>query len=87
MPLKKPCIDRERFINKIRSLDYRFNQQGKRVSIWRKKGGTHFVSVPHTKLLAEDFARHALRQCGLDEDEIQEFLAAARTSLLEGKNS
>jgi hypothetical protein len=72
-------IPRQQFINKIRSLDYTYKSQQKRTDLWRKRGGTHFISVPQNAMLEEEFVVSALRQAGCKEDEIKQFLASARS--------
>jgi len=39
-------VRRDRFINKIRKLGYTYKSRQKRMYLWRKKGGTHYMSVP-----------------------------------------
>jgi hypothetical protein len=71
-------ISAKHFVNKLRALGYRFKDRRHRVDLWRKEGGTHCVMVPRKNQVSEVFVRSALRQCGLEEYEIQEFLDSAR---------
>ena len=34
------------FINKTRELGHTFKTRQKRTQLWRKRGGTHYISVP-----------------------------------------
>lgn len=68
-------IPRDAFINKLRELNYSYKRKAKKVSIWRKRGGTHYVSLPETKLLVDDYVRSTLRQCGETEPAIEEFVS------------
>ena len=71
-------VPRENFINKIRSLGYTFKSQQKRTYLWRKTGGTHYISVPMADKLEEEFVTSALRQAGLQDSEIRAFIASAK---------
>ena len=72
-------ISKTPFVNKIRELDYTFKRQAPRVDIWRKKGGTHYISVPRADQLEDEFVTHALRQAGCTREEILAFLSSAKT--------
>lgn len=71
-------IPRERFCNKLNSLDYTFQRQADRVMIYRRPRDQHRVSVPRKKLLDEDYVRTQLSLCGLTADEIETFIGATR---------
>ncbi len=70
-------IPRSHYINKIRDLNYTFKERKKRVELWRKRGSTHYISVPHTELLEEDFVISTLRQAGCADADIRAFIASA----------
>ena len=72
-------IPRNAFINKIRELRYSYKSTQKRTYLYRKAGGTHYISVPMANLLEHEFVTSALRQAGCHDSEIQAFIAAART--------
>jgi hypothetical protein len=72
-------VRRETFINKIRTLQYHYKSKQKRTFLYRKTGGTHYISVPMADLLEDAFVASALRQAGLSEAEIQSFLASAKS--------
>jgi hypothetical protein len=72
-------VQRQKFINKIRSLNYYFIGKQKRTELWRKRGGTHFISVPLSDLLRDDWVANSLRQAGCAREEIQSFLASAKS--------
>lgn len=65
---------RERVINKLRELKYKFRRDAWRVSIWKK--GTHEVHVPKRDILSEDWVRSTLTQAGCAKDEIDRFIQA-----------
>lgn len=72
-------IQKSHYINKIRSLGYTYNSRQKRTDLWRKRGGTHYISVPQNKLLEEEFVVSSLRQAGCTNDEIKAFMASAKS--------
>jgi len=72
-------IRRETFVNKTRSLNYYYKSKQKRTYLYRKKGGTHFISVPMADWLEDEFVINALRQAGLSLSEAQSFLASAKS--------
>ena len=74
----KSCVRKEVFVNKLRELGYSFKEQKKRIDLYRRNNPVHYVSIPRCDLLSEAFVQSALRQAGLTEDEIQEFIAAVR---------
>lgn len=71
-------VRRESFVNKIRSLNYTYKSQQKRTYLWRKVGGTHYISVPMADLLEDEFVTSALRQAGCTDEDIHAFLASAK---------
>lgn len=72
-------VPRQQFINKIRELGYTHKDETRRVQIWRRKGETHFLTVKKGVALEEAYVAIALRQAGLGEQEIKEFIACAKT--------
>ena len=72
-------VRRESFINKIRTLNYTFKAQQKRTYLWRKAGGTHYIPVPKADWLEDEFVATALRQAGVSDNEIQSFIASAKS--------
>lgn len=71
-------ILRQRFVNKLRELNYTYKTRQKRTELWRRRGGTHYASVPLSDLLEEEYVTSTLRQAGCPEEEIRSFIAAAR---------
>jgi hypothetical protein len=69
----------ESFVNKIRSLDYTYKTQQKRTRLWRKRGGTHYISVPMCDWLEDSFVESALRQAGETQEAIKAFLTSAKS--------
>lgn len=70
-------VRRHNFINKIRGAGYEFKTERKRIYLYRK--GVHFIAVPKAELLEDSFVVNALRQAGLEENEIQTFLGSVKT--------
>jgi hypothetical protein len=67
-------VRRESFINKIRSLRYEYKTQQKRTYLYRRKGGTHYISVPMADLLEDEFVLSSLRQAGEKDHDIRAFI-------------
>ena len=67
-------IQRRQFITKIRSLGYVYKTTQKRTILYRKAGGTHFLSVPKAENISEIYARSSLKQAGCSDDDIKTFL-------------
>jgi hypothetical protein len=72
-------IPKQKLVNKLTSLKYRFVDSGDRVEVYRRPNGAHYASVPRTKLIAVETAKSILRQAGLDEDEIAAFIRTAQS--------
>ncbi len=72
-------VPRQQFINKIRELGYTHKDETKRVQIWRKQGATHFLTVKKGSTLEEGYVTIALRQAGLGEEAIKQFIACAKS--------
>jgi hypothetical protein len=72
-------VPRECFVNRIRDLGYTFKGQQKRTYLWRKRGGTHFISVPMADMLEDEFVTSSLKQAGMPEDQIKSFIASAKS--------
>jgi hypothetical protein len=68
---------RDHFINKLRELGYSYRGETKRTQKWKR--GTHRVNLPRNSVLAEDWCRMTLRQCGVDDVEIESFIRACNT--------
>jgi hypothetical protein len=77
-PRQRTVIPKQSFVNKIRLLDYTYKTRAKRTDLWRKRGGTHFIAVPLSDSLEEEFVVSSLRQAGLKDDEIRAFISAAK---------
>ncbi len=72
-------IPRQRFIARIRSLGYAYKSTQKRTYLYRKAGGTHYISVPMRDRLSETYVRSALAQAGCSESDIRAFLDDANS--------
>ena len=71
-------VRRETFINKIRELNYSYKDQQKRTYLYRKTGGTHYISVPMADLLEDEYVTSTLRQARCTEEDIKAFLASTK---------
>ncbi len=69
-------VRRDALINKIRAIGYAYKDTKKRISLWRKTGGTHFISLPHTELLEDSYVMSVLRQAGESEAAIRSFIGS-----------
>jgi hypothetical protein len=61
-------------VNKLRELKYVFQDRRHRVDLWRKKGGTHCVTLPRKNHMSETAVRSTLQQCGVAIPEIDQFV-------------
>ncbi|MBI2526600.1 MAG: hypothetical protein HYV93_11490 [Candidatus Rokubacteria bacterium] len=59
-------------------MNYTYKTKQKRTELWRKRGGTHYISMPLSDLLEEEWVTSTLRQAGQTQDDIRSFIAAAR---------
>ena len=73
-------VSREQVRQRLKDADWGFKRQGKRVEIWKKRGRTQRLSVPHQKKLPEVAVRALFRQAGLSEEQIDAFLHDAETT-------
>lgn len=72
-------IRRASFMNKIRALGYTYKGQQKRTTLWRQSGTTNFISMPMRDLLTDEYVQSALRQAGCSKEDIDSFLASAKS--------
>lgn len=70
---------RQSFINKIAELGYHYKTQQKRTYLYRKTGGTHYISVPMADFLADEYVTSTLRQAGCSEEHIKAFIVSAKS--------
>lgn len=66
---------RTTYLNKIRDLGYTLKAETKRVHIWRKKGGMHFIPVHKTDKLEDEFVKSTLSQAGMKDADIKAFIS------------
>lgn len=64
-------------MNCLTSRGYRFIDSGDRAEVYRRPNGMHYASVPRTKMIAVETARQILRQTGMGQDEINDFIKSA----------
>lgn len=69
-------LKRERIINILHELEYKFKRDTPRGSIWRN--GTHAVFLPKTAKVSETWLRATLQTCGCKPSDIDEFVRAAK---------
>lgn len=72
-------VRRESFINKIRTLEFKYKTQQKRTYLYRQSGTTNYISVPMKDLLEDEYVQNALRQAGCEPEEIASFLSSAKS--------
>ena len=70
-------IGREKCINKLRDLGFKFSSQRPRVDLWRR--GMDFVALPRKDQINEVWVRATLAQHGLTADEIESFIQSANS--------
>lgn len=66
---------RTTFLNKIRELNYALHNETKRVQIYRKRGGSHLITLPKKDKLEDDFVTSSLSQAGVTQEDIKVFMA------------
>jgi hypothetical protein len=69
-------LKRDRIINKLRELNYKFGKETPNTYAYRS--GTHWVFVPKTDLVSETWAAITLSTCGCKQPEIEEFIRIAK---------
>jgi len=72
-------VRREAFINKIRDKGFVYKTTQKRTYLYKKSGTTDYISVPKADLLEDEFVVSALRQHGCSKEEIEGFIASAKS--------
>lgn len=72
-------IPRQHFINKIRELRYSYKTTQKRTYLYRQAGTTNLIFVPMRDLISEEYVRSQLRQAGCTQEDIDSFIASAKT--------
>ena len=70
-------ISRPAFTNKVRALGYKRRPEKKRVRPYRHPQTLHTIPIPKKARLSEPFVRSALRQAGLEREEIENFIGEA----------
>ena len=61
-------------------MGYVYKSTQKRTFLYRKAGGTHYVSVPMRDWLTETYVRSTLRQAGRSDEDVKGFLDEDETS-------
>lgn len=69
-------LRREWFLNKLKDLGYDYRRHAGPVEIWMR--GVARVVVATGDQLPEGYVRQQLRYCGLSDDDIDEFIRAAK---------
>ncbi len=73
-------IARSRFLRKIRSLGYKHKRDAKRHQLYKKIGGTHYITLPKSGNIETEHATNALKQAGCSMEDIKTFLESARSA-------
>jgi hypothetical protein len=79
--LQYPCISRDQFVNKLKSLGFRFSDQLPRIEQYRRPSPLAFANVPRSDYISEEHVRSTLRQAGETSENIESFIASARVSV------
>lgn len=58
-----------------RSLNYSFKRQTDRIDVYKERGSTRRVLIKKSASHTPEYARSILRSAGMDEEEIERFLA------------
>lgn len=73
-------LRRERLVNKLKDLGYRFHRDTRRGRVKLFRRGTDIVAVTQHDLFDEEAVRSILSQCGMKNEDIQMFIAANTSS-------
>lgn len=66
-------------VSKLRELGYVYRDQKKRVDLWSHPATLHRIAIPRRSRIDDDLVRSMLRQAGRPGDEIEKFIASAKT--------
>ncbi len=73
-------VPNDALINVLRrKLNHTFKQQTERVSIYKQRGSTNRVAVKKANQHSPEYAGTVLRQAGMSQEEIDQFLVEAQT--------
>lgn len=67
----------DRFTKKLREMGYEYRAENRTTRTW--KHGQHRVYVPKKAMLSEKWVSATLRQCGATEQEVGDFIRAAKS--------
>lgn len=76
--MSRHSIGKRQFVSLLRARGYAFNEQLKHTECWRNAKTGHRLYIRRAETLDEDFVRHALRQAGLKQEEIEAFIRDSR---------
>lgn len=69
-------VPNDALINVLRrKLNYTFKRQTERVNVYKERGGTRRVLVKKNAWHTPEYARSILRSAGMNEEDIERFLA------------
>jgi len=71
-------VPNEALTRALRSLNFTFKRQADRVMIWKQRGSTLRVAVRRNALHDETYARTILKQAGMAEADIDNFIDNAK---------
>ena len=58
-----------------RKLNYKFKRQTERVNVYKERGSTRRALIKKSAWHTPEYARSILRSAGMDEEDIEQFLA------------
>ena len=70
-------IPRRLLLSEIRA-EFRYVQKQKRTDLYRRRGGTDFISIPLNALIPETYVRSTLRRVGRTLEQIDKFINSCR---------
>ena len=68
-------VQRSNIINVLRRLGYKYKDQTKRMTLYKKEGSTQRVLIPRSSLVMPEQARSILRQAGMPDEEVERFIS------------
>lgn len=81
MSMGTPVIPTHKLINALRSLDFHHKRQTERINLYKKRGSPDRVEVRKRDYQEVETAKGILRRAGMDQEEIEKFIAECKESL------
>jgi hypothetical protein len=60
-------------------MGFSYKDTQKRTFLYKKAGAPEYISVPRCDLLEEEYVIHTLRQHGCGKEQIEAFIASAKS--------